>query len=333
LGAGTGSSVLSTGPHNTGSCITPDKDASGAVKGSLSFQPCTAANAVWQQFAAFPNIQKQALLHIATGRCVELMSDNTARLATCNHAAKGQGWVLGFAGVLFVEHACLTAAPSPHTDIASSSALETMHQELRLEGWTPPSPADTSTGWKPNWQSGYPAVRDLKAAIRYVRATAAAHNVDPTKVAVTGGSAGATNSLAAGVVFEDDYKSELTVEQDPTLATTHLAMNSSVQAVYTHWSSHGEVDLVTAYDHANRTRWSTTNAPIIEFHGDKDTTIPIQQAYDVQAIYNKTGTVLVFRQDFALEDAIESHACSLEANMRVTNDIHFGSPLLLPLPS
>jgi hypothetical protein len=38
-----------------------------------------------------------------------------------------------------------------------------------------------------------------------------------------------------------------------------------------------------------------------------------------------------FRQDFALEDAIGSHACSLEANMRVTNGIPLESPLLSPL--
>jgi hypothetical protein len=43
------------------------------------------------------------------------------------------------------------------------------------------------------------------------------------------------------------------------------------------------------------------------------------------------GTVRIFEQDFALEDAIGSHACSLEANMRVTNGIPLGSPLLLPL--
>jgi hypothetical protein len=42
------------------------------------------------------------------------------------------------------------------------------------------------------------------------------------------------------------------------------------------------------------------------------------------------GTVCVFEQDFALEDAIGSHACSLEANMRVTKGIPLGSPLLLP---
>jgi hypothetical protein len=45
----------------------------------------------------------------------------------------------------------------------------------------------------------------------------------------------------------------------------------------------------------------------------------------------KLGTVLVFRQDFALEDAIGPHACSLEANMSVTNGIPLGSPRLLPV--
>jgi hypothetical protein len=47
----------------------------------------------------------------------------------------------------------------------------------------------------------------------------------------------------------------------------------------------------------------------------------------------RAGTVRVFGQNFALEDAIGSHACSLEANMRVTNGIPLGSPLLLSLPS
>jgi hypothetical protein len=42
-------------------------------------------------------------------------------------------------------------------------------------------------------------------------------------------------------------------------------------------------------------------------------------------------TVRVFRQIFTLEDAIGSHACSLEANTRVTNGIPLGSSLLLPV--
>jgi hypothetical protein len=43
------------------------------------------------------------------------------------------------------------------------------------------------------------------------------------------------------------------------------------------------------------------------------------------------GPVRVFRQKFTLEDTIGSHACSLEANMRVTNGIPLGSSLLLPV--
>jgi tetratricopeptide (TPR) repeat protein len=43
------------------------------------------------------------------------------------------------------------------------------------------------------------------------------------------------------------------------------------------------------------------------------------------------GTVRVFRQEFTLEDAIGSHACSLEANIRVTNGIPLVSSLLLPV--
>jgi hypothetical protein len=41
--------------------------------------------------------------------------------------------------------------------------------------------------------------------------------------------------------------------------------------------------------------------------------------------------VRFFRQNFTLEDAIGSHACSLQANMRVINGIPFGSALLLPV--
>jgi hypothetical protein len=43
------------------------------------------------------------------------------------------------------------------------------------------------------------------------------------------------------------------------------------------------------------------------------------------------STVPVFRRKFTLQDAIGSHACSRQANMRVTNDIPLGSPLAYQL--
>jgi hypothetical protein len=46
---------------------------------------------------------------------------------------------------------------------------------------------------------------------------------------------------------------------------------------------------------------------------------------------NTQCTVRVFRQKFTLEDAIGSHACSLQASRRVTNGIPLESPLFLPV--
>ncbi len=62
-----------------------------------------------------------------------------------------------------------------------------------------------------------------------------------------------------------------------------------MQAVYGHWSSDGEQLLVQQHDPLNRTRYSSANAPVVEFHGNADTTIPISHAYAAQAAYARTG--------------------------------------------
>jgi para-nitrobenzyl esterase len=158
-------------------------------------------------------------------------------------------------------------------------------------GLLPKSATSNSSdfGWAPNWKSTYPAVRDLKAAVRYIKAHAVEYGVDPTLVAVSGGSAGATNSVAAGATLEDDYTRELTVKEDPTLNSTNLEQNATVKCVVAHWSTGQEVSMAQDNDPQNRTRWSIHNAPIIEFHGDVDTTIEISEAYKVKAEYARTG--------------------------------------------
>ena len=82
-----------------------------------------------------------------------------------------------------------------------------------------------------------------------------------------------------------DYRDELTTAEDPTLASTHLGHSDAVQAVVAHWSSDGEIDLITEYDPEHRSRFTAAVAPIIEFHGSIDTTIPIAHALRVQREY------------------------------------------------
>jgi hypothetical protein len=57
----------------------------------------------------------------------------------------------------------------------------------------------------------------------------------------------------------------------------------------------------------------------------------IQVADDVTTmLLMAAGAVIgIEEKTIALEDAIGSHACSLEASMRVTNAIHLGCSLLL----
>ena len=111
--------------------------------------------------------------------------------------------------------------------------------DYRLKGQhgklPPGAPPGLTLGWDPNWQSGYPAVRDLKAAIRWVRANAAAYNVDPTRIVVSGGSAGATNSVAAGVTFNSDYRDEVRFVVFPTHRCTN-AVSSNCSLIRHHFA-------------------------------------------------------------------------------------------------
>jgi aldehyde dehydrogenase (NAD+) len=60
------------------------------------------------------------------------------------------------------------------------------------------------------------------------------------------------------------------------------------------------------------------------YHGQKG----FETFSHLKSVLEKGGYGARFRQKFTLEDAIGSHACSLEANTRVTNGIPLGSSFL-----
>jgi len=157
------------------------------------------------------------------------------------------------------------------------------------KGLLPPYHGAQLLGWQPFWQSFYPATRDAKAAIRFVRANAGTYGIDAERVASTGGSAGATDMYAAGVSFEDDFKNEITEVQDPTLSSTNVKFSSAVKCLVLHWPSEAGVGLVQDKYPAAGNRYRSENPPVVSFHGDKDTTIPIEQSYAIQKAYAKTG--------------------------------------------
>ena len=134
------------------------------------------------------------------------------------------------------------------------------------------------------------AVRDTKAAVRWLKVNAAAYNVDPRKIALFGESAGACSGMAVAMTFEEDYKAELTLQQDPTLASTHLSSSSSVGCVLDHWGSDDIATQLTRRD--RKPRYTTANAPVAMFHGTADTLVPFENALQIDSGYNTTGVRL-----------------------------------------
>lgn len=133
----------------------------------------------------------------------------------------------------------------------------------------------------------YPAGRDAKAAVRWLRAHETQLGIDPDSVVALGGSAGAFLSLLLGVSNDDDYTTELTLEQDPTLETTHLEQSSEVQVVIDLWGGTGLLDALESFD--GESRFDAGDAPVAILHGTEDTSVPFTEAEAIRQRYDETG--------------------------------------------
>lgn len=124
-------------------------------------------------------------------------------------------------------------------------------------------------GWLPSFAMMYPAIRDAKAAVRWVRANAKLLGIDPEMIVAYGSSAGGCSAVSLGANIEKDFKSDLHVGQvDPTLESTHLEESSSVAAVVSHWGAMHGIEAIE--QHTNTSRVTSRFAPTIAFHGSSD---------------------------------------------------------------
>ena len=139
--------------------------------------------------------------------------------------------------------------------------------------------------WIPHFD--YPAVRDTKAAVRWLRAHSKQFEVDATRIAMFGESAGACSACGVAMVREEDYKHELSAAEDPTLASTFLEQSSAVDAVLDHWGSDVIATQLTKRDGVER--YTSANAPLAIFHGTADGLVPYANALELDSGYNRTG--------------------------------------------
>ncbi|QXD22821.1 alpha/beta hydrolase [Opitutia bacterium ISCC 51] len=120
-------------------------------------------------------------------------------------------------------------------------------------------------------------IADAKSAFRWVKAHAKELNIDTTRIAVGGGSAG--GHLAAAVATlpgYDDPKDDLSIEINPSL---QLLFNPAV-----------DPSKVTGDGYSPLHTVKKGISPAVIFHGKADTTVPITQAYDYQRAMDKVGS-------------------------------------------
>ena len=133
----------------------------------------------------------------------------------------------------------------------------------------------------------YPAARDTKAGIRWLYSKAAEFRINTNYVTVMGGSAGAALSIMAGVTNPEDFRDELTIEQDETLTSAHLDQPSDVVAILDYWGGPTHMTLLEgAYGHE---RFDQDDAPINIVHGTADPTVPFELAEEIRDEYIATG--------------------------------------------
>ncbi len=133
----------------------------------------------------------------------------------------------------------------------------------------------------------YPAIRDAKAAVRWIVANKNKFGVNPNYITIGGGSAGAVSAIAVGISENDDYKSELSIKEDNTLLTTNLNISFKVKTILDFWGSKSAIDAISIL--YKKELFNKNNPAIFIAHGTDDDVVPYNRALELEGVYKKTG--------------------------------------------
>ena len=158
-----------------------------------------------------------------------------------------------------------------------------------------PSPLNRSWqgGFHPKPQAIYPAVRDTKAAIRWLRGHAAQLNIAKGHFGAGGWSAGACTTVFLATQREADFTHEMNPKTDPTFGSLSpfIAESASIQAGVV-WAGNAVVaDTIDAMDAASGSRYSSSNAPLAMYRGSDDGTMTPWAQAEVQKRFNSSGVL------------------------------------------
>jgi para-nitrobenzyl esterase len=138
----------------------------------------------------------------------------------------------------------------------------------------------------------YPAIRDAKAAIRWVIANADMYKIDKNYITVGGGSAGAVSSVTIGISETEDYTNEIPISLDQTISTIHKEQSYKIHTILDFWGSGQAVDILKNIYGLDR--YGSNDVPIFIAHGTNDTTVPFSFGEALRDKYIQNGVNYVF---------------------------------------
>lgn len=140
----------------------------------------------------------------------------------------------------------------------------------------------------------YPAARDVKTAIRWLVTEADTYEINTEFLTVAGSSAGGVLAVTAGVTSPGDYRDELDISVDPTLASVNADVSFEVSTVLDFWGSNIAVHaLGLVWD---RWRFDAGDPALMIVHGTEDQVVSFKEAESLAHIYTQTRAPFVFHR-------------------------------------
>jgi len=137
----------------------------------------------------------------------------------------------------------------------------------------------------------YLAQRDAKAALRWIIANASTYNINESFITVGGASAGSISTIALGISNQEDFRDEISINDDPTLSTANLDETYEVRSMIYFWGSNIKLDVFEAvYDLEQYDRYDNNDPELFMAHGTaEDPVTPYEGALELQGIYDSLG--------------------------------------------
>ena len=135
--------------------------------------------------------------------------------------------------------------------------------------------------------ANYAAQRDAKAALRWLVANASTYDINTDYITVGGASAGAVTTFALGISNADDFRDEISLDDDPTLASTNLDQSYTVQSMVWFWGSTAKLDMHEGVHELEKyDRYDSGDPEIFMAHGKGDDPVtPYTEAEEVLDVY------------------------------------------------